>query len=49
MVKRKGGMDLGIIKNTHKGNCNTCEKQRMLNKHNQCFWCWDKGLIGVKK
>lgn len=31
-----------MFENIKKGKCKVCNKIRLVNKENECFWCWDK-------
>jgi len=31
-----------LFKNTHRGICKTCGKKKLINRDEECFWCWDK-------
>ena len=29
------------LKNLHRGICRVCGKKRIVNRKNDCFWCFD--------
>lgn len=38
----RNGEKIEMFKDTHKGICKTCQKNKRVNTDEQCFWCWDK-------